>query len=467
MNVSARAEVLVLAAVLMTAGASLGQQGELSPVPVQRHVEYLASEAGKRLGTTAMGELMDIAKRWESLDAKTKEWMEKLLNVLQELNAGQSEAIFRPIEAKPEAQRRDLVKKAFDDLVSGASVPAGIKEMPAVCIVIIGAGVDHKSGLGDMEVCAPRIAAEIAPFGTFLQNISSVWLGLKQRPQWIGELLTGKRMGWIVSDKDVFKFMSPTVLHFFRKAGGTRQGKAWIITSGDKENIIFDALPLHPQWDELYRPVAVTSVHLRRYDEAVRDHFLSQLRSIKNPLAVQKNLPSSLTPGKLRLDTDFDDVSAREVIKDAIAMRGGNTCDSNAFVQELAAQLLLSSINPELIIVRFGPDWRIDSEKQQRKLKDLMTRKMRDDDEAAFNVWTAFRRNPYYRRNGYFILLAEGHPGCIVVGPDIHVGLVVGARFKLEEMLPTVAHMLSFDWAKFTEGFGKTSGPIEALFRKK
>ncbi len=438
-------------------------QGELTPIPVGRHVEFLATELGPKLGPTASSELMDYARRWDSLDLKTRDWLEKLICVLRDLNDGQLDSIFKNIEAKPESQRRDLVKKTFDDLTAGVSIPAGAKEPYAVCVVIVGAGIDHKFGFAEMETTMPRIAYEIAPFGTVLKALSSGWMGLGMRSAWTGELMTGKKMGGIIPDNNIYKFTCPTVLHYFRKASGAKQGKAWMITCGDRENIIFDHLPMHPQWDDLYRPIAITSVHLKRYDEAVRDHFLSQLRSVKNPITVQKNLFSTLTPGKLRLDTDFDDVAAREIIKDAIAARGGNSCDNNAFLQELAVRLFRSSMNPEIVFVRFGPDWRV----EDKKRRDLMPRKMRDDDEAAFNIWTAFRKNPVMKRNGYFIIISEGHPGAVVVGPDIPAGQVLSSRLKIEDMLPTIAHMLHFDWAKFTEGIIKTSGPFEALFPKK
>jgi hypothetical protein len=247
------------------------------------------------------------------------------------------------------------------------------------------------------------------------------------------------------------------------------QSKVWLITTGDKQNIIFDHLPLQPQWDERYRAVTLTSVHLQRYDNAVRDHFLSELREKKDALLVQEKLPETLTAGKLRLDTDFDDPQARSLIKDVIARRGGNPCDSNAFVQEMAVRLYQSDINPELVIVRFGPDWRIESERRPRNQKDLQTSKMRDDDEAAYNVWRAFRNNPYTRRKGYFIVLAEGHPGGVVVGPNVAPGKVISSRFKLEQMWATIVYMLGFtDAKKFGSPFNPKPSPlIQGLFTKK
>jgi hypothetical protein len=459
---------IVIVAALMGAAAAPAVRGQISNLPVRRHIEYLAAEMGRGCGETAREELKALAKRWESLDHKARTDFEKLLFVLGELTASQKDSIFGPIERKPKDKRRDLVLKEFDRLREGTSVPSRQEEHHAVCIVVLGAGVQGAIGFGDRSgENWPRIAGEILPYGTFLTGLTSAWISIEQRAYWVGELLTGRKMGGLVLDGTVFKFTKPTLLHYYLVNAKNPQRKAWVITAGDQQNIIFDHLPLQTNWPPNARPITLTSVHLRRYDDQVRDHFLSELREVKDPLKVQADLPRTLTPGILRLDTDFDDVAGRELIKDVIARRGGARCDCNAFVQEMASQLFLSDINPELVVVRFGPNWDITNVRKTRELKRLLAKKMRDDDEATYNVWSAFRRNPYYRRNGYFIILAEGHPGCIIVGPDIKKGEVKSTRYKLDQIMPTVAHMLDFDWKEFSKPYVKPTACIEEIFIKK
>jgi hypothetical protein len=459
----------VLAAAVMAAGfaATARAEARLASMPEKRHIAFLADEAAARMGGTAGEEVRAVAERWDSLDLKNRTWLEKLLVTLRNLTRGQTAKIFGHIERMAKDKRRAAVKKAFDDLVSGASIPAVDKENPAVCVVIVGAGVKAKYGFGDSELRNfYRIGREIIPYGTFLKGLSSPWAGnLTMRPQWIGELLTGRKMGGVQADAGVWKFMRPTLLHFFRKNALCPEGKAWMISAGDQQKIIYDHLPLQEDWSERYRPIALTSIHLNRYDEAVRDHFLSEIRSDKSPIRVQAGLYRTLTPGKLRLSTDFNDLEAQNLIKNVIAGHGGNTCDNNAFVTEMAVQLFRSDLNPELVVVRLAPDWRLSVERRARVVAELMAKKARDDDETAYSIWTAFRGNPYLRRKGYFIILCEGHPGALVVGPDVPPGVVLGARFKLEQMVSTIAHMLHFDFVKFGQPYiARAHQPIRDLF---
>ena len=80
--------------------------------------------------------------------------------------------------------------------------------------------------------------------------------------------------------------------------------------------------------------------------------------------------------------------------------------------------------------------------------KAAMNAKMRDHDEASYNLFRAFRSNPYYRSFGTFIIVYECN-GAIVVGPRIKPGIEVSKTYQNTNFLATIAALLGYDPDEF------------------
>jgi hypothetical protein len=169
----------------------------------------------------------------------------------------------------------------------------------------------------------------------------------------------------------------------------------------------------------------------------------------------------------LHLDVDIDNLEVRVFLKNVVAQHGGQLTDSDAFILRLGVSLLKDPVMaPRLAIFRFGGIPGIHQMKDLGEKKRLMALKMRDDDEACFNLWRAFRANPYYKRFGTFIVVNE-YTGAVVVGPKAKIG-TVSKSYYLNQFLPTIAKLLGYDIGQFIQPSrgNPKNRPIKELFEE-
>jgi len=431
-----------------------------------RQVASQLARVADRLPSLVHEELEAYIKRWESLGFDDRQFLEKCLQIFDAMLPHQIRDLFKEAEAAQGDEKRKKIKETLKKLAAGCEVPSPNIE-PSVVVVIIGGNVtDSMIGFKDPKKSdIPCIWNEIRPFGCFVPVTKSMWGG--KRTLWMGEFLTGMSLNGITPDGPVFKFKVPTVCDLFRKASGVAARDSWIVTRGDEHNIIYDYLEFDPQFEDRFKPTAITGAKLRAIDGYVQDHILSRRKEGKHPFEIQRTLPTTLTPEKLHLDVDFDNIEVRKFVRNVVAEHGGGITDSDAFILRLGVRLLQNPVMaPRLAIFHFGGIPGIAQMGNLREKKAIMANKMRDDDRACLNLWRAFRSNPYYMNFGTFVVVSE-YTGAVFVGPKIQPG-TASKPYYLNQFVATLGVLLGFEAKKFlapSRGNPKDK-PIKEIFRQ-
>jgi hypothetical protein len=456
-----RLRVLILTALLLgAAGAAHGGQSNLEA----RHVGYQLEQLQDRIPKIVYEELEAYSRRWVSLPQGDRLFIERCLFLLDAMLPLQVRDLFKEVTRAQGDDKRKEAREALNKLAKGEEVAASTSE-PSVVVVIMGGNVnDGKLGFGDSKKTnLPRIWNEIRPFGAFVPVVKTMWIA--DRTQWIGEFLTGVSVKGLAADGQVWKFRLPTVMDLFRKISGVEARDSWLVTRGDQRNIVFDFLEFRRDFEDKFKPTAVTGPKLRGIDGYVQDHILSLRKDGKTSFEIQRGLPTSLTPGKLHLDVDFDNVDVQKFLRDVIAEHGGQINDSDAFTVRLGVRILQDPVMaPRLAIFRLGGIPGIHEKKFGVK-KELMAKKIRDDDEAVFNLWRAFRSNPYYRNFGTFVIVNE-LSGVVAVGPKVK-RIQTSKSYFLNQMASTIAKLLGYNPVEFFSSQGaKPKKPIQEIFEE-
>ncbi|MHC4601125.1 MAG: hypothetical protein ACYS47_19190 [Planctomycetota bacterium] len=456
-----RFRALVLAALILgTAGAAFAGQANLEA----RHIAYQLEQIRGRLPKIVHEELEAYTRRWVSLAPDDRLFIEKCIFLLEAMLPHQIRELFKEVARAEGDDKRKEAKDALASLAGGGEVPAAASE-PSVVVVIMGGDVnDAKLGFGDSKKTnLPRIWNQIRPFGAFVPAVKTMWIA--DRTQWIGEFLTGISVKGLDRDGAVWKFKLPTFMDLFRKISNVEARDSWLVTRGETQNIVFDFLEFNRNFEDKFKPTAVTGAKLRGIDGYVQDHILSQRKNGKTSYEIQRGLSTSLTPGKLHLDVDFDNVDVQKFLRDVIAEHGGQITDSDAFTVRLGVRLLQDPVMaPRLAVFRLGGIPGIREMKIGKAKRELMGKKIRDDDEAVYNLWRAFRANPYYRNFGTFIIVNE-LSGVVAVGPKIN-RIQTSKSYILNQMASTIATLLGYDPKEFfrPQGGGiKAKKPIKEI----
>ncbi|MHC4778509.1 MAG: hypothetical protein ACYTFG_08045 [Planctomycetota bacterium] len=451
------------AALVITASSALAQGGPASLEA--RHVKYQLATIQNRIPKIVHEELEAYTRRWEGLASGDRFFIEKCIYLLGSMMPHQIRDLFKEVSRAQGDDKRKRAKEALKALAGGAEVPASAAEASLVVVIMGGSVTDPKIGFADPKKAnVPKIWNEIRPFGAYVPVVKTMWVA--NRIQWIGEFLTGVSVNPLVADGNVWKFKLPTFLDLFRKASGLSAGDCWLVSRGDEANILFDFLEFQRDFEDKYKPAAVTGAKLMGIDGYVQDHILSERKDGKTPFEIQRGLPKSLTPGKLHLDVDFDDVEVQKFLKNVVAEHGGQLTDSDSFVVRLGVRLLKDPVRaPRLAVFRFGGIPGISEIRSLGERKERMAKKMRDDDEAVFNLWRAFRSNPYYRNFGSFIVVNE-YSGVIVVSPKVKC-VQTSKSYFLNQMASTIVKLLGYDLKEFFRPSKiKPKKPIEEIFEE-
>jgi hypothetical protein len=455
--------IFMAAAFCLLAGNARAGSGPASMEA--RHLAQQLMRLKPRVPKVVFEELEAYHRRWESLNWEDRQYLEKCMVTLDSMLPHQIREYFNAVAKAKGDEGRKLAKKALKALAGGGEVPAA-NVNPSVVVVVVGGNVlDPKTGFGDSKKQAiPRIWNEIRPYGAFVPSVRTMWVA--NRTMWIGEFLTGISVKSIVADGNVYKFKYPTLCDLYRKISGIQSRDCWIATRGDENNIIYDFLEFQRDFEDKYKPTAITGAKLRGIDDHVQDHIHSQRKDGKTGFQIQQGLRTTLTPGKLHLDVDFDSQEVQKFLKDVIAEHGGQLTDSDAYLHRLGVRLLQDPVMaPRLAIIRFGGIAGIQQVKNLGTKKAMMNQKMRDDDERCFNLWRAFRSNPYYRQFGTFIVVSE-FGGAVFVGPKIKVG-TTSKSYYLNQFAATIAKILGYDVKDFfAPQRSKPKSPIKEIFEE-
>ncbi|GEM_PF-2756891 len=457
------AAVLALGALVTLASASFAQTRP--PSAEAMHILHRLHVLEPRVPEAVVEELKAYAGSWERLGWDDKQFLEKSILRLESMLPFQIEEYFKPAGGLSGDEKRKKIKSLLEKLVQGAEIPAQDIQ-PSVVVVVVGGGVsDTKVGFGDpKKENLPRIWNEIRPFGTFVKSIRTMWVA--DRTRWMGEFLTGIPVNAIIPDGNVWKFKVPTVFDLFRKISGEEARFVWLVSRGPA-NVIYDFLDLVPSFKNQFSPTAVTRAKLNAIDLNVQEHILSERKEGKSPFKIQRSLGQTLSASKLHLDVDFPNPGVQAFLKDVVAEHGGQLTDSDAFLLRLGVRLLQDPrMAPRFAVFRFSAVQGLDEVKRTSDKRAMMAAKMRDDDEACYNLWRAFRSNPYYKQMGTFVVVNEVS-GAVFVGPKIKVGGEVTKGYYLNQFPATLARLLGFETdAFFAPSRGGKKEPIEDIFRE-
>ncbi|MHC5080057.1 MAG: hypothetical protein ACYTHN_13645, partial [Planctomycetota bacterium] len=383
-----------------------------------------------RLPAVAANVLATPILGWSALPWPEKQRIEKILLALDGMLPYQITEWFKEVKDLRGKEKRERIRVLFDRMAKSGEPALDLE--PSAVVVVIGGDI-HKS-LAALEMAMPRIREAIRPFGMYVPDVRPTVPG--HRNAWIAEFLTALPSRSLKQDGDVFRFHAPTFCDLLRKAGKVSARDCWIVARGDGGNILYDAPDGIPGRKEEEMPVALFSSKLARIDTYVKEVIAEWRGKDRSPLEIRRMLRQILTPNNLRLDNWFTEREVQFFLRDVIAEHGGAPLESEAFQVRLGVRLLQDPVQaPRLAVFRFSgaPEIRKCRDLVEKRKKEIA--RMRDLDEACYQLWRAFRSNPYYKRTGSFILVHEGS-GALFAGTKFRIG-TMARRISLRRFLPT------------------------------